>query len=174
MRDSQLSQIRNSPTAFSAAGLVVLELRLFIIVVQVALADYCFRVCLFSRDDVFLSFFRLSWIDRRQIVQYPDGTRVRQFRFRVGGTLAVARCRSSIRCQSRRVTFCLVECPFRVRACLVTRWDVSYLPELHAGSLLVCRGALVRLADLAKLQVMLFRPGLHLRPAEPMYPPQHP
>jgi len=50
-RTKQLSQIRNSPTVFSAAGLVVLELRLFIIVVQVALADYCFRVCLLLRTD---------------------------------------------------------------------------------------------------------------------------
>jgi hypothetical protein len=57
---------------------------------------------------------------------------------------------------------------------LVTRWDVSYLLELHAGWLPVSHEGLVRLSRLAKLllQVVSYRPGWHLRPSSAMYPPQ--
>jgi hypothetical protein len=105
-RTKQSSQIRNSPAVFGAAGLVVLELKLFIIVLQVSRADYCFRACLFSRDDVFQSSFRLSWIRQHQTGQCRDATCVCQFRLRVRGTPAAdARCRSSIRRQLRLASF---------------------------------------------------------------------
>jgi len=165
-RTKQLGQIRNSPTAFGAAGLVVLELRLFIIVVQVALADYCFRVCLFSRDDVFQWSFRLSWIDQRQIARCRDATRVCQCRVQVGGIppAEIVRFQSAIRCRLRLSSFCSAESPFRGRDCWEIPWAASY-SQLNAVLPQVCRAALVRLSHRAKLlrQVNQHRLAARLR-----------
>jgi hypothetical protein len=126
----------------------------FTIPVQVARADYCFRVCLFSRDDVFQSLFRLKWIGQHQIVQSWNATRVRQCHFQVGAIsprAEIVRFQGAIRCRLRFASFCSAVIRFRARVFVVTRWGVSYLLRLNAVSPRVCRAAGVKLARRAKM-----------------------
>jgi hypothetical protein len=158
----------------------------FTITVQVAQVDYCFRVCLFSRDDVFLSSFRLSWIDRRQIVQCRDATRVCQYHFRVDGIAraeiaqfqSAIRCRrghpaenSPLTCRSRLFSW-WAESSFLRRECLEKRSGAS-CSALNAP---VCHAALVRLSRPAKLslEVRHYRLVAHLHLLSPrrQYPRQ--
>ncbi len=141
-----------------------------IIVLQVARADYWFRVCLFSRDDVFRSSFRLSWIGQRQIARCRDATRVCQCRFQVGGIprAEIAQFQSAIRCRLRLASFCLAESPLRGRECLEMPWGAFYL-ELNAVLPQVGRAALVRLPHRAMLllQVRQYRLASRLRLLSP-------
>ena len=129
------------------------------IVLQVARADYWFRVCLFSRADVFQSSFRLSWIGQRQIARCRDATCVCQCRFQVAGIprAEIAQFPSAIRCRLRLASFCLAESPFRGRESLEMPWGAPHHSELNA--------ALVKLPHGAKLllQVRRYRLALRLR-----------
>jgi hypothetical protein len=157
------------PPAFGAAGFIVSKLQLLIIILQAAPADYWFRVCLFSRDDVFQWSVRLSWIGQRQIVRCRDATRVCQCRFQVGAIprAEIAQFQGAIRCRFRLASFCLAGSPFRDRGreYLVP----SYLLELHAVLPQLYRAALVRLSHQAKplLEVRHYRLAAHLRPLSP-------
>jgi hypothetical protein len=107
------------------------KIKLFVIVVPVALKDCSFRASLISRDGVFLSPLRPMLIGRPLIVQSRDATRVCHSRLPVNviPPAEIARFRSSIQYRWRRASFCLMAFRFRARAleCLAMRWGAFCL-----------------------------------------------